>query len=116
MPQWKNQIMLEAKTIAKADAAIGLLFALYIPFGFWYTQYLVKQTIATYGRNVDTGAYFPQFAFVYLLPAAVLFFTASFAIFNKWQFRKVIHYTALAWVIVPTTLALVSALLHAVGA
>ena len=107
--------MLEARTVAKADAVVGLLFAISIPFGFWYTQYLVKNTIATYGRNVDTGAYFPQFAFLYLLPGAVLFFSASVAIFKKWQFRKAIHYTAFAWLIVPATLALVSALLHAVG-
>ena len=107
--------MLKTRTIAKIDALVGFFFLLSIPFGFHYTDYLISENIGAYSRNVDNGAYFPQFAFVYLLPASLLFFAASVAIFRRWQVRKIIHGAAVAWVVLPLIVLLASAALHYVG-
>lgn len=61
----------------------------------------VAETIAQYGRNVDSGVYELVAANWYFLPAFAILGFAAIAMFCGWAWRRPIHWLAWLLVLVP---------------
>jgi hypothetical protein len=62
------------------------------------SQVAVTETVAKYGRNVDSGVYELVAANWYFFPSFAVLGFAAVAIFSGWAWRKSIHW--LAWLLV----------------
>ena len=70
---------------------IAALFALSVPLVLWYSDYLARDAVARYGRNVDSGSLTGLLAIYFLLPASALFALASLSAFRLWRFQVTAH-------------------------
>ena len=106
-PDSKNII---ASTVARRDAVIASLFALSVPLVLWYSDYLARDAVARYARNVDSGSLTGLLAIYFLLPASALFAFASLSAFRLWRFQVAAHRLAILWLTAPFVLLLVAEL------
>jgi hypothetical protein len=87
-----------AAWIDAVSSAASLAMAVWL---YHSSQVAVTETVAKYGRNVDSGEYEIVAAYWYFLPAFAVLGFAAVAIFFGWAWRRVIHWLAWLLVLVP---------------
>jgi formate hydrogenlyase subunit 3/multisubunit Na+/H+ antiporter MnhD subunit len=98
----------EYRITARVDTGIAIFLALSVPWVLFRAHQINEETIARYGRNVDSGALLPPFAYFFLLPASLLFALAAVATFRQWRARKLFQWLAMLWLSIPFVSLLVA--------
>ena len=94
-----------AAWIDAAASAASLAMAVWL---YHLSQVAVTETVARYGRNVDSGVYELVAANWYFFPAFAVLGFAAVAIFSGWAWRRPIHWLAWLLVLIPIVWLMVS--------
>ena len=94
------------------DAAFAVLFATAFAWLFHVSVEAAESATTRYGHNVDSGALEFAFASLYLGPMAVLFASASVAIWRGWRFGRALHWVAVLGAVAPIAYAAMGMITH----
>jgi hypothetical protein len=77
--------------------ALAALTVAAIAWCFHIARLAAEDAVRTYGHNVDSGAYVFLFAFIYLVPPAILFTLAGLAFWRSWRLRWYLDGAVILW-------------------